>query len=61
MEARPKQFRYLEHAGHGADIEGPLFRPLRNNGRSNQLRRLMNPDAIDRVLRKHAAVIGLTR
>ena len=25
---------YLDKAGHGADIDGPLFRPLRHNGRT---------------------------
>ena len=52
---------YLAAAGHADDFEGPLFRPLRHNGRSRTARRHMAPDAIDRVLRKHAARLGLTR
>ena len=52
---------YLEHAGHGDDIDGPMFRPLHHNGRQSHARRAMHPDAIDRVLRKHAATLGLTR
>jgi integrase/recombinase XerD len=52
---------YIERAGHGADMDGPLFRPLRHNGKQNQLRRAMSPDAIDRLVRKYAAAIGQTR
>ena len=52
---------YLAAAGHIADFDGPLFRPLRNNGRSRTARRHMAPDAIDRVLRKFAARLGLGR
>lgn len=52
---------YLDAAGHGADLEGPIFRPLRRNRKSQEARRRMDPDAIDRVLRKHAKAIGLER
>jgi integrase/recombinase XerD len=52
---------YLDKAGHGADIDGPLFRPLRHNGKRRDERRGMDPDAIDRVVRKYAAVLGLDR
>jgi site-specific recombinase XerD len=52
---------YLEAAGHGGDIDGPLFRPLHHNGKQSQARRAMDPDAIDRVVRKYAATLGLTR
>jgi integrase/recombinase XerD len=52
---------YLEMAGHGPDIDGPLFRPLKHNGKRREERRGMDPDAIDRVVRKHAAVLGLDR
>jgi site-specific recombinase XerD len=52
---------YIERAGHGADMDGPLFRPLRHNGKQNQLRRAMSPDAIDRLVRKYAATIGQAR
>jgi integrase/recombinase XerD len=53
--------RYLEIAGHAEDLEGPLFRPLSHNRKMQETRRGMNPDAIDRVLRKHAKTIGLER
>jgi hypothetical protein len=52
---------YLEAAGHGADIDGPLFRPLRHNGKRRDEGRGMDPDAIDRVVRKLAAKLGLDR
>lgn len=52
---------YLDAAGHGTDIDGPLFRPLRHNGKRREQRRRMDPDAIDRVVRKYAALLGLTR
>jgi integrase len=52
---------YLEASGHGADIDGPLFRPLKHNGKRRDERRGMDPDAIDRVVRKYAAVLGLDR
>lgn len=52
---------YLTAAGHGDDLDGPMFRPLSHNQKGQESRRHMDPDAIDRVLRKHAATIGLTR
>jgi integrase/recombinase XerD len=52
---------YLDAAGHGTDLEGPLFRPLSHNRRMQETRRPMHPDAVDRVLRKHARAIGLDR
>jgi integrase/recombinase XerD len=52
---------YLDAAGHAADSDGPLFRPLRHNGKRQEERRRMDPDAIDRVVRKYAAALGLDR
>ena len=52
---------YLDVAGHGADHAGPLFRPLRGNAKAHDPAGQMDPDAIDRVLRKYAAQIGLGR
>jgi integrase/recombinase XerD len=43
---------YLEASGRGADIDGPLFRPLKHNGKRRDERRGMDPDAIDRVVRR---------
>jgi integrase/recombinase XerD len=44
--------------GHGADGDGPLFRPLKHNGKRRDERRGMDPDAIDRVVRKYAGHLG---
>ena len=53
---------YLEVAGHGDDYEGPLFRPTRSNRRGMELRRHLDPDMIDRILRKYVAeALGTTR
>lgn len=52
---------YLDAAGHGDDLDGPLFRPLRHNGKQHQPRRHMNPDAIDRLVKRYARQIGLAR
>jgi site-specific recombinase XerD len=52
---------YLDAAGHTDDLDGPMFRPVRHNQKAKESRRHMDPDAIDRVLRKHATAIGLDR
>jgi integrase len=52
---------YLERAGHTDDMDGPMFRPLAHNGKQTLRRRAMSPDAIDRVVRRHAATLGLAR
>jgi integrase/recombinase XerD len=52
---------YLDSAGHAGDSDGPLFRPLKHNGKRRDERRRMDPDAIDRVVRKYAAALGLDR
>jgi integrase len=39
---------------------GPLFRPLKHNGKRQGERRGMDPDAIDRVVRKCAGELDLT-
>ena len=50
---------YLASAGHDDDLDGPLFRPLRNNNsRANPLRHLQS-EAVDRILRKYASAVGL--
>jgi integrase/recombinase XerD len=52
---------YLGAAGHADDLDGPMFRPLSHNRKGQESRRHMDPDAIDRVLRRHATAIGHTR
>lgn len=52
---------YLERAGHAADMDGPLFRLLKHDGKQWEERRRMDPDAIDRVVRKYADDLGADR
>ncbi len=52
---------YLDLAGHAADLDGPLFRPLKHNGKRQEARRPMSPDNIDRIVRRFAARLGLER
>jgi integrase/recombinase XerD len=52
---------YLDQAGHGDDQAGPLFRPLRGNAKAYNPAGRLDPDAIDRLVRKYAAGIGLSR
>ncbi len=50
---------YFTAAGHGDDLDGPLFRPVKANQHHRQSRRHVHPETIDRVLRKYAALAGL--
>lgn len=53
---------YLDAAGHAGDADGPLFRPVRDNRARQERRRHLDPDIIDRILRKYArAALGKTR
>jgi integrase/recombinase XerD len=52
---------YLEIAGHGDQLDQPLFRPLRGNKKPLDGSGRMDADAIDRMVRKYAAEIGLAR
>jgi integrase/recombinase XerD len=50
---------YLAAAGHGGDSDDPLFRPIRKNQLRNDPHRHLHPEAVDRILRKYAAALGL--
>ena len=52
---------YLTAAGHGDDLGGPLFRPIRSNQRRHDPRRPLSSDTINRISHKHARQAGLTR
>lgn len=52
---------YLDLTGHGSDLDGPLFRPMRDPRKGLEARRHLHPDVIDRILRKYARHIGLSR
>ncbi len=49
---------YLAVAGHDDDLDGPLFRPVRKNQLAAEPRRHLNPQAVDRILRKYALMVG---
>jgi integrase/recombinase XerD len=48
---------YLEAAGHGADEDGALFRPLKNN-RTKTLKQALTPDAVYKLVRGYSAQLG---
>lgn len=50
---------YLLMAGHGADPQAPLFRPVKNNRTKEGLDRPLNTNAIYLLVRKYAAETGL--
>ena len=52
---------YLATAGHGEDTDGPLFRPVRLTWKIASLRRHLDSDLIDRIVRKYSRAIGLQR
>jgi len=49
---------YLARGGHGAEHDAPLFRPLRGNAKPHDPAGQLDPDTIDRLVRKYAASIG---
>lgn len=50
---------YLVLARHGEDLNGPLFRPVRNN-RTGVLNRALDPNSIYRnIVRKYGLITGL--
>jgi integrase/recombinase XerD len=48
---------YLEAAGHGADDNGALFRPIRNN-RTGELDKALDPDMVYKLVRGYSAELG---
>ena len=48
---------YLEAAGHGADDNGALFRPIRNN-RTGLLEKPLTPDMIYKLVQKYSGKLG---
>lgn len=53
---------YLQAAGHEEDFEGALFRPIKGgHWRNANEQRGLSPDAINRIVKKYAALIGLER
>ncbi len=51
---------YLLLAGHAEDLDGPLFRPVRNN-KTGELEKHLNPNSIYRnIVRKYSLSMGLS-
>jgi site-specific recombinase XerD len=48
---------YLEAAGHDADENGALFRPIRNN-RTGRIDKALDPDMVYRLVRGYSAELG---
>ncbi|MFZ2107312.1 MAG: tyrosine-type recombinase/integrase [Roseiarcus sp.] len=48
---------YLEAAGHGADENCALFRPIRNN-RTGRLETALTPDGVYKLVRRYSADLG---
>ncbi|MEZ5935897.1 MAG: tyrosine-type recombinase/integrase [Alphaproteobacteria bacterium] len=62
LPARPEASEriedYLRAAGHGADLKGALFRPLRSRTPGGPGKPL-HPDAVYRIVKSHAARTGI--
>jgi integrase/recombinase XerD len=51
---------YLDAAGHRADLEGPLFRPVKNN-RTGLLAKPLNPQSLyESIVLHYAKKVGIT-
>jgi integrase/recombinase XerD len=48
---------YLDAVGHGADDNGALFRPVRNN-RTGDLAQAITPDGVYKLVRGYSAALG---
>ena len=63
LPARPEAIQridnYLIAAGHGADLKGALFRPLRNRT-TGDLEKPLHPQAVYKIVRGHAKTAGIT-
>jgi site-specific recombinase XerD len=53
----PLVHEYLEAAGHGADENGALFRPIRNN-RTGRLDQALTPDGVYKLVRRYSRELG---
>jgi integrase/recombinase XerD len=59
-EAQRLIHAYLETSGHGEDLEGPLFRPVKNNT-TGELRKPLNPKSVyDEVVKHNGKAVGIT-
>ena len=62
LPARPEAIQriddYLLEAGHGGDLKGALFRPLRNRT-SGDLEKPIDPDGVYKIVKAHAKTAGI--
>jgi integrase/recombinase XerD len=59
-EAQRLLHEYLKASEHGEDLEGPLFRPVKNNTIS-ELRKPLNPKSVyDEVVKYYGKPVGIT-
>jgi integrase/recombinase XerD len=60
IEAQRLIHDYLKASEHGEDLEGPLFRPVKNNT-TGELRKPLNPKSVyDEVVKHSGKVVGIT-
>ena len=64
LPARPEAIQriddYLLEAGHGSDLKGALFRPIRNPVTGN-LNKPLHPDGVYKIVKAHAETAGIAR
>lgn len=63
LKARRLIREYLEMAGHTDDLNGPLFRPVRNNAtgwRPGTLNKPLHPNAVYQIVTRYATLTGIT-
>lgn len=48
---------YLGAAGHGEDLDGPLFRPIGRGARGRSLRRHLAPGMVNVILKRYVALV----
>lgn len=60
IEAQLRIAEYLGAAGHGDDLKGPLFRPVKNNA-TGTLAKPLHPASVYReIVRYYAKQVGIT-
>ena len=63
LPARPEAVQriedYLDAAGHGWDLKGALFRPLRNRS-TGALDKALHPQTVYKIVKAHAEIAGIT-
>jgi integrase/recombinase XerD len=51
---------YMEASGHGEDVEGPLFRPVKNNT-TRELRKPLHPKSVYQdIVKRYGKEVGIT-